>query len=122
MSDHATPIQPQLSVRCYSGEQTVHSHDHAQVLFAWHGRMDIDVGASAGFADSSCGLVIPAGVTHAYAASPGLRMVVIDAPPELGLARARRFAVTPGVRRLPADGRADQLLHAILQTPRVGVR
>ena len=122
MSDHATPIQPQLSVRCYSGEQTVHSHDHAQVLFAWSGRMDIDVGASAGFADSSCGLVIPAGVTHAYAASPDLRMVVIDAPPELGLDRARRFGVTPALRRLAADGRADRLLEAIIDTPRVGVR
>src|ERR1700761_7659905 len=122
MSDPATPLEPQLSVRAYSGEQTVHSHDHAQVLFAWRGRMDIEVGASAGFADNSCGLVIPAGVTHAYAASPDLRMVVIDAPPELGLDRARRFVVTPGVRLLAADGRADRLLDAILQTPRVGVR
>src|ERR1700744_2675225 len=118
MSDHATPIQPQLSVRCYSGEQTVHSHDHAQVLFAWHGRMDIDVGASADFADSSCGLVIPAGVTHAYAAAPDLRMVGIDAPPGLGLDRARRFVVTPSVRRLAADGRADPLLEAIIDAPR----
>jgi AraC-like DNA-binding protein len=122
MSDHATPLAPQLSIRSYSGEQTVHAHDHAQVLFAWRGRMEIDVGASADFADNSCGLVIPAGVTHAYAASPDLRMVVIDAPPELGLDRARRFAVTPGVRQLAADGRADRLLDAILQTPRVGVR
>ena len=122
MSDPATLVEPQLSVRCYSGEQTVHSHDHAQVLFAWRGRMDIEVGASADFADNSCGLVIPAGVTHAYAASPDLRMVVIDAPPELGLARARRFVVTPDVRRLAAAGRADRLLDAIIDTPRVGVR
>jgi len=122
MSDHAMLVQPQLSVRAYSGEQTVHSHDHAQVLFAWRGRMELEVGASAGFADNSCGLVIPAGVTHAYAASSDLRMVVIDAPPELGLDRARRFAVTPAVRRFAADGRADRLLDAILDTPRVGVR
>jgi AraC-like DNA-binding protein len=122
MSRPTTPLQPQLSIRAYSGEQTVHSHDHAQVLFAWRGRMDIEVGASADFADSSCGLVIPAGVTHAYAASPDLRMVVIDAPPERGLDRARRFVVTPAVRQLAAGARADSLLDAILGTPRIGVR
>jgi AraC-like DNA-binding protein len=122
MSDPAPPLEPQLSIRAYSGEQTVHSHGHAQVLFAWRGRMDIEVGASAGFADGSCGLVIPAGVTHAYAASPDLRMVVIDVAAQRGLDRVRRFVVTPGVRRLAAGARADQLLAAVLDTPRVGVR
>ena len=122
MSDPATPLEPQLSIRAYSGEQTVHSHDHAQVLFAWRGRMDIEVGASADFADNSCGLVIPAGVTHAYAASPDLRMVVLDVPPERGLDRTRRFAVTAGVRALVGQAPADRLLEAILGTPRVGVR
>jgi len=113
---------PQLSMRAYSGEQTVHSHDHAQVLFAWRGRMEIEVGASAAFADNSCGLVIPAGVTHAYLASPDLRMVVIDVPADHGLERARRFAVTPGVRRLAAEARAGALLQAILGGPPVGAR
>ncbi len=122
MSDPATPLEPQLSIRSYSGEQTVHAHDHAQVLFAWRGRMEIEVGAAAAFSDSSCGLIIPAGVTHAYAASPGLALVVIDAPAERGLDRPRRFAVTPGVRALAAGTRADRLLDAILQAPRAGVR
>jgi len=122
MSDLVALPVPQLSIRAYCGEQTIHQHDHAQVLFAWRGRMDIEVGAAAGFADDSCGLVIPAGVTHAYAASPELRMVVIDVAPEAGLDRARRFAVTPGVRRLAADGRVEPLLEAILGAPRVGVR
>lgn len=122
MSDLPAPLEPQLSIRAYSGEQTVHSHDHAQVLFAWRGRMDIEVGASADFSDSSCGLIIPAGVTHAYAASAELRMVVIDVPEQRGLDRVRRFAVTPGVRELVAGARAGRLLEAILQTPRVGVR
>jgi AraC-like DNA-binding protein len=122
MSPSIVPAEPQLSIRSYSGEQTVHSHDHAQVLFAWRGRMDIDVGATAGFSDSSCGLIIPAGVTHAYAASPDLRMVVIDVAADRGLERARRFAVTPAVRELAAGARASQLLDAILQAPRVGAR
>ena len=118
----ATPLEPQLSIRSYSGEQTVHSHDHAQVLFAWRGRMDIEIGSAADFSDNSCGLIIPAGMTHAYAASPDLALVVIDVAPERGLDRARRFPVTPGVRQLAAGARAGPLLDAILQTPRVGVR
>jgi len=122
MSDPAVPAAPQLSVRSYSGEQTVHEHGYAQVLFAWRGRMDIEVGASAGFSDSSCGLIIPAGVTHAYVASPDLRMVVMDVPAQRGLDRARRFPVTAGVRALAARSDADELLAAILGMPRAGVR
>jgi AraC-like DNA-binding protein len=123
MSDRAAPLEPRLSIRAYGGEHTVHSHDHAQALFAWRGRMDLEVGASADFSDSSCGLIIPAGVTHAYAASPDLRMVVVDAPPQRGLDRVRRFAVTAGVRALVGqEAPADRLLAAILGMPRSGVR
>ena len=122
MSDHPAPLEPQLSIRSYSGEQTVHSHDHAQVLFAWRGRMDIEVGASAAFSDSSCGLIIPAGVTHAYVASPDLRMVVVDVADARGLDRARRFPVTAAVRALAGAADAERLLEAILDTPRAGVR
>jgi len=122
MSRPAMPVEPQLSIRAYSGEQTVHEHAHAQVLFAWRGRMDIEVGAAADFADSSCGLIIPAGVTHAYAASPDLRMVVMDVPAQRGLDRVRRFPVTAGVRALVGPSSADDLLAAILGAPRAGVR
>jgi AraC-like DNA-binding protein len=122
MSDPAVPSVPQLSIRAYSGEQTVHQHEHAQVLFAWRGRMDIEVGAAADFSDTSCGLIIPAGVTHAYAASPDLRMVVMDVPPQRGLDRPRRFPVTAGVRALVGHSSADNLLATILGTPRAGVR
>ena len=122
MSPRAAPVEPRLSIRAYSGEPTVHAHDHAQLLFAWRGRMDIEVGASAGFSARSCGLVLPAGVTHAYAASPDLRMVVVDAPAARGLDRVRRFAVTPGVRALVGHAPAERLLAAILGAPRTGVR
>jgi AraC-like DNA-binding protein len=122
MSRHDAPAAALLSIRSYSGEQTVHEHGYAQVLFAWRGRMDIEVGASADFSDSSCGLIIPAGVTHAYAASSDLRMVVMDVPMQRGLDRARRFPVTAGVRALVAPSNADDLLAAILGTPRAGVR
>src|ERR1700745_4081588 len=107
MSDHPAPIEPQLSIRAYSGEQTVHSHDHAQVLFAWRGRLDLEIGPGPGFSDNSCGLIIPAGVTHAYAASPDLRMVVIDVPAQRGLDRARRFPVTAGGRALVGQSSED---------------
>jgi AraC-like DNA-binding protein len=122
MSHPAAMLAPQLTIRSYSGEQTVHAHDHAQVLFAWRGRMDIEVGAHADFSDNSCGLIIPAGVTHAYEASPELRMVVIDAPDQRGLDRVRRFAVTSAVRRMVPQAGAGRLLATILDGPRTGVR
>ena len=122
MSDHPAPVDAQLSIRSYTGEQTVHSHGHAQVLFAWRGRMDIEVGTSARFSDTSCGLIIPAGVTHAYLASADLRMVVVDVAAGRGLDRARRFPVTAAVRALAGQRSADRLLEAILDAPRAGVR
>jgi len=122
MSAPAVTAGPLLSIRSYSGEQTVHQHDYAQVLFAWRGRMDIEVGGAADFSDNSCGLIIPAGVTHAYAASPDLRMVVMDVPMRRGLDRARRFPVTASVRALAGRSNAADLLAAILGAPRAGVR
>ena len=116
------PLEPLLSLRSYSGEQSVHAHDFAQVLFAWRGRMDLELGGGADFCDGCRGLIIPAGVTHAYAAPPDTRMVVIDAPARRGLDRVRRFAVTAGVRQLVAGATPSDLLAALLDAPRVGVR
>ena len=122
MTRHPVPLEPLLSIRSYSGEDSVHSHDFAQVLFAWRGFMELEVGASADFCDGCRGLIIPAGITHAYVASPDARMVVIDVPARHELDRVRRFAVTAGVRELVFGATPLGLLAAILEAPRVGVR
>ena len=110
---------PVASVRRYSGEHMAHAHEHAQILYALQGRMELEVGGHAAFVDTACGMVIPAGVAHGVLAQPGTRAYVIDAPAQAGTDRPRRFAVP--ARWPGADDAADRL-HQILQAPRVLAR
>ncbi|SFD70482.1 AraC family transcriptional regulator [Paracidovorax konjaci] len=93
---------PDLPLSCtlrrYSGEHAAHAHDHAQVLIGVQGRMELEVQGRAAFVDAACGIVIPAGAVHGYLALPGARFCVIDAAPQPGLDRLRRFAVPAEAR------------------------
>ena len=113
---------PQCSVRCYSGEHTLHAHDHAQILYALQGRMELEVGGRAAFVDAACGLLIPAGTRHGFVAAPGARIFVIDAPDHATLARVRRFAVPPAWRSAAPQDAAAALLTQVLQAPCVIAR
>jgi AraC-like DNA-binding protein len=110
---------PVVSVRRYSGEHTAHAHEHAQVLYALQGRMELEVGGRAAFVDTACGMVIPAGVAHGLLAQPGTSVFVIDAPAQAGTDRPRRFAVPA---RWPDAADAASRLGHILQAPRVLAR
>ncbi|WP_211485495.1 hypothetical protein, partial [Corallococcus exiguus] len=61
--------------------------------------MELEVDGRPAFVDATCGIVIPAGARHGYLALPGARFCVVDAPPQPGTDRLRRFAVPPGARR-----------------------
>jgi AraC-like DNA-binding protein len=86
------------NIRRYSGEQLSHAHEYVQILFAVQGRMELEAGGRAYFADTSCGMIIPAGVDHAFLAERDTRMVVIDVPELLSAKHLLRFAVTPSIR------------------------
>lgn len=128
MARHAhslTPLTaPVASIRQYSGEHAAHAHGHVQILYAIEGRMELEVAGRAAYVDTTCGMIVPAGVEHGYLAAPGARMLVIDAPDVCSAARARRFAVPAqwrGVVPRMQDDASQHLAH-LLDAPRVLAR
>ena len=110
------------SIRRYSGEYLHHEHDHGQIMFALQGRMELEIGGRSAFADTSCGMLIPAGVTHGFLAARDVRMFVIDLPAQQLVGAARSFVVTPDCRNSVAWTDARLQLAQMLQAPRVLVR
>ncbi|SFC73870.1 AraC-type DNA-binding protein [Polaromonas sp. OV174] len=109
-------------IRRYGGEYLSHEHGHAQIMFALQGRMELEIGGRSAFADTSCGMVIPAGVAHGFLATQDLRMFVIDLPAQACVARVRRFAVTPACRSSLSLSDAGLQLAQLLQAPTVQAR
>lgn len=89
-------LAPQASLRRYSTAQSAHSHTHAQVLFGLQGGLALELDGHAAWVDATCGLLVPAGCSHAFVAPHGAQVWVIDAPDGPGLTRPRAFALAPG--------------------------
>ncbi|OEZ29245.1 helix-turn-helix domain-containing protein [Variovorax boronicumulans] len=113
---------PRCSIRHYSGEYLGHDHDHAQIMYALDGRMELEIGGRAAFTDSSCGMVIPAGMAHTFMSPRGVRMVVIDTPDGTGVDRLRRFAVTAACRNGIDESNAALQLAKVLEAPAILAR
>jgi len=113
---------PQCSVRRYSGEYASHAHDHVQIMFALDGHMDLNAQGHAAFVDTSCGMVVPAGLTHGFLAPRHTRMFVLDVPPQAGTERLKRFAVTPAIRQLTQMADIANALAQLLHAPDIATR
>ena len=109
-------------IRRYCGEYLSHAHNHAQVMFALQGRMELEIDGRCAFADSSCGVIIPAGTVHGFLAALDVRMFVMDLPANVAGDRVQKFAVTASCRA--SVGLKDVALQIVqlLQTPMVHVR
>jgi AraC-like DNA-binding protein len=113
------PLDPAL-VRHYSAEGGRHVHDHAQVLFGLDGTLQMEVEGCSAWVDATCGLVIPAGATHAYCAEKTARVLVLDCAPGPATGRLRSFALTQGWRAFSHD--PETLLAALAQAPTLATR
>lgn len=111
-----------FGIRRYSGEYLSHEHTHAQIMFAVQGRMELEVGGLSAFADSSCGMIIPAGTVHGFCAKSDVRMFVVDLPADEVGDRVRKFAVTQRCRASIVLKDVTWLVAQVLQAPRVHVR
>jgi AraC-like DNA-binding protein len=109
-------------IRRYSGERSSHAHEHVQIMFALRGRMELEIGGHGAFVDTSCGMLIPAGVEHGFFAAPEVRMFVLDVPPLAGLDQVRRFAVTSACRDSVRQADVGLQIAQLLQAPRVLAR
>lgn len=107
------------SVRRYLGEYSAHAHDYVQIMFALDGRLELEIAGKAAFSDASCGLIVPAGIAHAFCAARSVRMFVLDIQPNSRTDRLRRFAVTPSLRQQCAVGDTQIDLAAFLNPPRI---
>ncbi|MFZ4286839.1 AraC family transcriptional regulator [Variovorax sp. HJSM1_2] len=123
-------LQATCSIRRYSGEYVAHAHDHAQLMFALDGRMELEIEGHAAYADTSSGVIVPAGMAHGFLA-PQARMLVLDAPAQAATDRVRRFAVTADclmvAKQVSAAGAQDpntptHHLQMLLAAPRILLR
>lgn len=109
-------------VRRYNGEYTNHEHGHAQIMFALHGRMELEIGGHCAFADTSCGMLIPAGTSHGFLAATDARMFVIELPADHEVGPGRSFAVTAACRQSVDLMDATLQLAQVLKAPRILAR
>lgn len=109
-------------VRRYNGEYISHEHDHVQIMFALQGRMELEIGGRCAFADTSCGMLIPAGTSHGFLAATDARMFVIELPAHHELGPGRSFAVTAACRQSIDLTDAALQLAQVLQAPRILAR
>lgn len=125
MHTASPPVTVDCSIRHYSGEHAAHVHDdHAQLLYALAGCMELEVDGRSSFVDTACGLLIPAGRRHGYWAAPGAQILVLDVHSTgcTSLDKARSFHVPPNARSTSPHLAPEARLALLLQSPTLLVR
>ena len=109
-------MRPILTLRQYSHDLIIHSHDHAQLVFGLSGALDFEVDGRGSQVVRQSFVVIPSGAHHACGSPNGSRCLVLDVPGEQWVAQSlgdhaessRRLLDNAG--RLSLDAGQSQLV------------
>ncbi|MHC8408506.1 helix-turn-helix transcriptional regulator [Pseudomonas sp. TMB3-21] len=110
-------MRPILTLRHYTHDLIVHSHDHAQLVFGLSGALDFEVDGRGSQVVQQSFVVVPSGFHHACGSSNGSRCLVLDVPGDQWLSQSlgdhadasRRLLDNAG--RLSLDAGQSQLVH-----------
>ena len=109
-------MRPILTLRHYTDDLIVHSHDHAQLVFGLSGALDFEVDGRGSQVVQQSFVVVPSGFHHACGSSNGSRCLVLDVPSDQWVGQSlgdhaeasRRLLDNAG--RLPLDAGQAQLV------------
>lgn len=73
-------MRPILTLRQYTHDLIVHSHDHAQLVFGLSGALDFEVEGRGSQVVQQSFVVVPSGAHHACDSAHGSRCLVLDVP------------------------------------------
>ena len=116
-------MRPILTLRHYTRDLIVHSHDHAQLVFGLSGALDFEVEGHGSQVLQQSFVVIPAGAHHACGSPNGSRCLVLDVPDDQWIIQSlgdhaeasRRLLDTTA--RLSLDAGQSQLIHWLANSP-----
>ncbi|MBD9461428.1 helix-turn-helix transcriptional regulator [Pseudomonas sp. Pdm06] len=109
-------MRPILTLRHYSHDLIVHSHDHAQLVFGLSGALDFEVEGRGSQVVQQSFVVVPAGAHHACGSPQGSRCLVLDVPSDdwvgqcLGDHADASRRLLDATARLPLDPGQSQLV------------
>ncbi|MFJ2483553.1 AraC family transcriptional regulator [Pseudomonas sp. NPDC087598] len=116
-------MRPILTLRQYTRDLIVHSHDHAQLVFGLSGALDFEVEGCGSQVRQQSFVVIPSGAHHACGSPQGSRCLVLDIPDGQWIAdslgdhaeASRRLLDNPA--RLSLDSGQSQLVSWLANSP-----
>ena len=116
-------MRPILTLRQYTDDLIVHSHDHAQLVFGLSGALDFEVDGRGSQVVQQSFVVVPSGFHHACGSANGSRCLVLDVPGDQWVAQSlgdhadasRRLLDNAG--RLPLDAGQSQLVNWLAGSP-----
>lgn len=116
-------MRPILTLRQYTHDLIVHSHEHAQLVFALSGALDFEVDGRGSQVVQQSFAVVPSGAHHACGSANGSRCLVLDIPGDQWVCQSlgdhadasRRLLDNAG--RLSLDAGQSQLVHWLANSP-----